>query len=510
MNAGAHNTRSTRICGDFASGDSGRMISPTCQITTRVRSIPPRVSTRRGQITVVLLMVMILIIIFSVMFFIQSSGREAKSQQQRTAVQLSQDKLDPLNEYITSCLDIAAKAGLTEMGRQGGYLYVSQGGLVPDFGELDFGAKYLAYEDRKAAYAVLPPLGSLGDWIAEPPLYPWRTFPEMHNLSALLPDTVGQGEPDQSNATGNLTGEEEDPSKFTLLDSLVLKGYFGRNILPNLQKPDTQSLQEQLEVFVANNAAKCLDLENFETQALTIERGTPKVNVTLAENQVVFDLDYPMRVVENRTGAEGDMRKFAVRYAVRLKKIIAFMEQVTNQDVADIAFNTSNASAGPITAWVEDGVSEGDDVVFIRDPESKIIGQPYTFLYARKNRPPALGLINSTYNRATFDIHKFVLCGVFSGGKLIGPILRIEGSTLVLENQHSDCRYPTTRIPLQFFDPDEDTLEAVIVVNKVEYTEYQLKEREVGVMFPFSIRLKDSGLADTEFMAMKTEVVTPR
>jgi len=80
---------------------------------------------------------------------------------------------------------------------------------------------------------------------------------------------------------------------------------------------------------------------------------------------------------------------------------------------------------------------------------------------------------------------------------------------LVLENQHSDCRYPTTRIPLQGYDPDEDKVEFVIVVNRVESTEYRLKEREVGVMFPFSIRIKDALLADTEFMAMKTEVVTP-
>ena len=184
------------------------------------------------------------------------------------------------------------------------------------------------------------------------------------------------------------------------------------------------------------------------------------------------------------------------------------MEMTSNKDVTLADFNMSNVS-GTISGWVETSISRDDDVVFIRDRDSKIIGEPYTFMYARKNRPPALGLINSTSNRDKFDIDNFVLCGVLAGGKVRGAKIKIEDNTLVLENQAPKCRFDTARIPLQSFDPDEDNVQYVVEVNREETQEYELKEREMGVLFTFAIKAKDDSLEDSEILTMRTEVITP-
>lgn len=437
---------------------------------------------RRGQITVILILVILLLIIFSVMFFIQRTTQEKKSEQQRKAITLSQEKLDPLKEFVTSCLDISAKAALKDMGRQGGYLYQTQGGPMKDFDETEFGTKYLTYDEKPVAYAIFPPKGSIGPWKSEPPEYPWVTFPEIHN-------------------TANVTNE-------SLVNGSVVKGYFGRNKMPNLEKPFTMSMQFQLEEYIAKNAADCLNLENFQTQSLAINKGKPNVTVTLTVNEVVFDLVYPLTVVENMTGATGNIERFAVRHSVRLKKIIDFMERSSNLDVTDAGYNMSNVS-GVISSWVERDVLGDDDVVFIRDKDSRIIGEPYTFIYARKNRAPALGLINSVENRKKFDIDEFVLCGLFAGGRMRGPHIRIEGGTLVLENQASECKHPTARIPLHSWDPDEDDVRYVVEVNREETTDYELTEREMGPIFTFAIKAKDATLEDSETFTMKTEVISP-
>ena len=198
-----------------------------------------------------------------------------------------------------------------------------------------------------------------------------------------------------------------------------------------------------------------------------------------------------------------------MQYDVRLKKIIQLMEQSTSRDIAEADYNITNNDSFVMRTWVENDIEKDDDIVFIRDPESTILGQPYTFLYARKNRAPALVHINSTENNKKYSIGNFTLCSVRLGDAYIGAKIKIENETLVLENQHADCRNPTTRIPLYTFDPDEDAPEYLIEVDGNEYKEYEIPKQFVGVVFSFRVVAQDKSLQDSEELTMKTEVVTP-
>jgi len=234
----------------------------------------------------------------------KGSLTEKKGEFALAKQQLSREKIKPLEDYVTSCLEVATRTALEILGKQGGRLYVSQGGPIPDFTRDQFGKEYLEYEDFKVAYALFPPKGTIGNYLfSETPEYPFIGFPEVRNLTS-----------------GDLMHSMDDPFMFA---------YFGRNRLPELQKPFRNSIESQLESFVINNTIACLDWTAFDIQNLQVEVGTPTINVTLGKKDVYFAFHYPLKIQEKTSRAEYHLKDFTVKYPLRLIDIFDFIEFIT-------------------------------------------------------------------------------------------------------------------------------------------------------------------------------------
>src|SRR5690606_2389125 len=111
--------------------------------------------------------------------------------------------------------ELATKEGLELIGAQGGYLFESQGGMVPDFADDDLGVRFVRYEDGIVSYAITAPrkgYSAANVFFADTPKYPYVTFPE----------------------TGNPT-------------RAFFGGYYGENHLVNPGPPWEYNAKEQLE-----------------------------------------------------------------------------------------------------------------------------------------------------------------------------------------------------------------------------------------------------------------------
>jgi len=131
---------------------------------------------KKGQITVIIIIVVLMLIIFGAVTYITGRTQEEKGEEMIRQQILSQAKIQPIQEFVSSCLDLAAKEALEVLGKQGGNLYISQGGLMPDQNKIDLGKTYLIYDGYDLPFAVTKPRGKFAIFDSELPQYPFQGF----------------------------------------------------------------------------------------------------------------------------------------------------------------------------------------------------------------------------------------------------------------------------------------------------------------------------------------------
>ena len=143
---------------------------------------------KNAQITIFIIIGILVVVAFGITLYAgtKMSGRiETKQTTQR----LEQLGLQPLQDYVNTCLSLATKEGLKLIGKQGGTIYASQGGLTPDYTDEK---QYITQEETKVPYLIMPPEGNVGNtdcnteedceencclFQSEPPGYPYLGFP---------------------------------------------------------------------------------------------------------------------------------------------------------------------------------------------------------------------------------------------------------------------------------------------------------------------------------------------
>ena len=112
---------------------------------------------------------------------VKKTAKETIKKSQEAAIETQ-----PIKEYVDKCLGKLTKDALILLGKQGGYLYKSQGGPIVDYQETDIGKYFLKYDNLYASYNIMPPKFSVATYYSEPPDYPWVTFPYNSVQSSLL------------------------------------------------------------------------------------------------------------------------------------------------------------------------------------------------------------------------------------------------------------------------------------------------------------------------------------
>ena len=211
----------------------------------------------KSQVTMLMIVGLVLFIVVSLILYLSKSAVKKQSQQNIKGIQETAIDTYSIKEFVAKCLDKLAKDAVVLLGRQGGYIYISQGGTLVDYQDTDEGLFFVNYNNLNVAYNVVPPalaiepsLYSPFPYSSEIPEYPWRTLP-------------------YRTATSNAE---------------VFEGFFGINHIPPLNSSGgPNSIQVQIESFIDNNIASCLDFNIFEKQGFSIEMQPSKTSVIIAK-----------------------------------------------------------------------------------------------------------------------------------------------------------------------------------------------------------------------------------
>jgi len=374
---------------------------------------------KKAQITIMLIIVMVLLLIFGLMTYFQGKTTEQQGAQEIQEQRMSIEAIKPMQDYITQCLDIWALRGLELLGKQGGIIFKSQGGLVEE-SMLQEGKDYLFFgpENAKIAYAnerltEKENIPVLLDTLAfQPPEYPYLSFPMIQGIES----------------------------------DAVLSGITKLNLL-NASSASAVTLKENVESFVTKQVIDCIDWSAFESSNLEIEekKEDAQTEVLISDDNMRFVLSYPIKVTQKQSGAKISVSNFTVDYPFKLKKFFRFINQVIDQDNTNMSFSPRNIDTGMYTVSVIEKANtqfQKDDFLRFVDKTSLILDKPYVFYVARQNRPPAL------WNIKQSDLTDKKLCTRCSSG--------IQGTTLAVVNINHHNSFTEAELKLNNSECDTD------------------------------------------------------
>jgi hypothetical protein len=381
----------------------------------------------RGQITIFIIIGILVLAAFSIALYVGGKMKQRVDvrQTQQTTEKLS---IQPIQDYITTCLSLATTEGLSLIGKQGGVIYQSQGGITtePMPGTFALYTDPDRAEQLKVQYIILPPEGNVKElFFSEPPAYPFPGFPY-------------------------------PPGETTPL----FKGYYGQNNLPSLYNVSVEtgeyvsnSIQENLETFIAKKTVNCVNWKKFDDRGYDITSGKATASLIFAQKQeqfageqyITIQLSWPVEV----TTSGGDkilLTDFAIKAPVRLATIYYTVKQIIDSDVTDISYIPQNIGAFSVSI-----LPYGEDsFVSVKDAQSIVANKPFEFWIPRKNRRPALWQIDvSPLKDVKFHVTK--------EGR--GTLITIQDSVLSFNDpcQEADVQNPYL-IQLNASDPDEDKI----------------------------------------------------
>ena len=378
---------------------------------------------KKSQITLFVIAGVVLIIIVSFVFYLRTSAVSKQGDSGKTTTQKMKLQLQPIEDYIVQCLNKVTKEGLVLLGRQAGYLYRSQGGLQIDFRDVFKGEIFINYpagSEYKVPYGIHPLMQNIGKYRFGSPAYPWDEYP--------------------SDGAGGETFE----------------GVFGIGSLQDINK-----LKQHMEFYIENNMKNCADWDIFVEYEIT--EGELDADFEIAKKDVSVRLAYPLIIKQKSTGDTTTMEEFFARQDVNIKEIYAAVDYLIEEDVTDIKFDIGNDASlrDGLSVEVIKDVYGQDDVIIVKDEKSLINNEPYEFVFARRNRMPALHYITPDSIPMT-------------GGSIIKEDDLILGGMAALEAD----------------DPDEDGASISFSIYPSVPRRLLLSER------PFDIKVTDGELED--------------
>lgn len=319
----------------------------------------------KSQVTMLLIVGLVIFIAISLVLYLSKSAVRKQSQQSIKRTQDAATEVQPIKDFIAACIDKLAKDAIILLGRQGGYIYASQGGTLVDYQDTDEGIFFADHNNFKVAYNILPPKFAVPPYASDAPDYPWATFP--YRTAA-------------SNAES-------------------FDGFFGISNMPPLNSSEgPNSIQVQIESFIDSNMKSCADFEPFEKQGLEIEVQPSKTEVTIGSGDVSIRTKMPVTIRNPTTNELAEMNEFSANADLRLRDLYFFSRELIENDIKNIKFAISDAKNSKDFFEVKTRKNEisNDDIIIVEDAKSLVYGKPLEYIFARRNRMPALYYIRKT------------------------------------------------------------------------------------------------------------------
>ena len=319
-----------------------------------------KIKSLKSQITMMIIVGLVLSILIGIVFYISKSTVKKTIQQGVKTTQSTALDTQPIKEFVSKCQDKLAKEAITLIGKQGGYIYKSQGGDLIDYSGSDQGIFFIMYGGNKVAYNIeQPPIYLIAPFSSTPPDYPWISFPYKDSQS----------------------------------NDQTFDGIFGLSNMPplnNSQGPN--SIQSQIESYIDNKMGICADLKTFTNEGYEISVNKSKTTATIASSDVRIKTSMPIRIINKATGEQTYIDAFSTSVNVRVQDIYYFAKSILSNDVTKINFDLKDVANNKNSFRIEvlDNIFSKDDIVIITDDKSQISGKQYEYRLARKNRAPAL------------------------------------------------------------------------------------------------------------------------
>ncbi len=217
---------------------------------------------KKAQLTVFIIVGIVLLFSAALIIYIRGAITAYKPPVEIAAEQVPTE-MQPLQRYITDCIEITAKDALRKAGMQGGYVDASSiiiNEEVPTSGE---GIRFFEGSDLVVPY-----------W------YYMRS-----------PNTCEE--------------KCEFSSKRPELYRSVIKG---------------NSVEEQIDMYIEQKLASCLgDFAPFKEQGFEIEQSSIKALTTVAKTSIFVVVDYPIKV--KKDGRISELSRFPVQIQLNLGKL---------------------------------------------------------------------------------------------------------------------------------------------------------------------------------------------
>jgi hypothetical protein len=426
---------------------------------------------KKGQVTLFIFLGVILALILATIIFMIGVASEEQMRNMEDTQKMSQVEMQPVQEYVESCLDIVLQDGLDLIGTQGFALYISQGGIIqdPEIGSVP------VYDDRAVTHRLtINPEQTIYDG-------PRAVVSNSIRLKEIFGDTKLLVYPWAQYPINPVTGLQTD----------YASSAFGWNDLPPLQRTGSGSIEEQLEEYVQNRINDCTDWSNYP--AMKLEIGKPSVQIIFTPKSTVTTLSWPMSLFDVN-GREGKLEKFVVRQPVRLAKIHKFVKSLIDEDVSNITFDIDRNNT-PYDIFVERGFDEGT-VIRVVDKESLVKDRPYEIRFARMNRPPALFRINDTI----ISLPKNTVCQ--------DTTVSFNGTSLrVISADTASCSIDMN-IEARAIDPDEENV-TFFIRGKTQLP-FQITDKNIlsiSDCIPYTIVATDGKQEDTQEVNLRLKSI---
>ena len=313
----------------------------------------------RSQVTMLMIVGLTLFIVVSLVLYLSKSAVKKQSQQNIKRTQESVVDAPSIREFVVKCLDKLAKDAIVLIGKQGGYIYSSQGGTLVDYADTDEGLFFVKHNGLNVAYNILPPRFAAPPYSSEVPDYPWPAF----------------------------------PYKTPASNAEIYEGFFGISNIPPLNSSEgPNSIQTQIESFIDNNIANCADFKIFEKQGFEVSMEPAKTSVIIGSGDISIKSKLPITITNTATKETSKLNDFSDNMNIRIKDIYFFVKELIDSDIKNIKFDLGDKknSKDNINIKIISNKFSNDDIVIITDGQQLVNGAPFEYTFSRRNRAPAL------------------------------------------------------------------------------------------------------------------------
>jgi hypothetical protein len=414
----------------------------------------------KSQVTIIIIICIIILIAVLGLIYVINLTKEKKVEDDVMLTQKIPQELEPYVNYMQTCLEKLAKKAIFLSGKQGGLIYVSQGGKSPDYPDYLEGQIYMPYRSTNIPYLIGKPVAgdgcknSLPDYPSFNPYYPYGSSLDL-----------------------------SDPAYLTTIE-YEAKDCFGRFETGFMRQNTFRDIQEYIRTRVN---IECNASDSFLNYKFDFSE--PDVQIKSKTSSTFFEIRYPINITNRQTNAKTYLRIFTVDLKFRFEELYAFVNNIADLDVSDPTYDIGKGNQVGFRTYVTRDAFNQDDIITVESDLLILDAEKYQYVFARKNRYPVLEYVYNT----SFRMIPFVEGQVISWDSVIHQQLRAvdpdeDNATIrALLGEGIIQKELTKENPYTITFQDVDYVGRIkinITASDGQYADYQVRNKEEEFIIP--------------------------